>query len=49
MPKTRKQSKKDRRRTLKRKHKRGGANSQTLIVPTDAIKVSVPEPSNKIV
>lgn len=28
---------------------RGGGDSQSLIPPTDAIKVSVPDPSNKIV
>lgn len=49
MAKTRKQFKKDRRRTLKRRPRKGGADSQLLIPPTPAIKVSVPEPSNKIV
>ncbi len=46
--KTRKQSRRQRRRTLKhRKHKRGG--SQALTPPTPAFQVSVPNPSNKIV
>lgn len=53
MPKTRKQTRRHRRRTLKhRKHRKGGSlasTSQPLIPPTDAMKVSVPEPSNKIV
>ena len=49
MAKTRKQSKKDRRRTLKKRTRKGGSDSQSLIPPTPAIKVSVPEPSNKIV
>ena len=48
--KTRKQSRKHRRRTMKhRKHRKGGADTQALIPPTPAFKVSVPDPSNKIV
>ena len=47
--KTRKQSRRQRRRTLKRKTKKGGADSQATIPATDAFKVSVPTPSNKIV
>jgi hypothetical protein len=49
--KTRKQSRRHRRRTLKhRKQKRGGsADSQALTPPTPAFQVSVPNPSNKIV
>jgi hypothetical protein len=49
MAKTRKQSRKHRRRTLKRKSKKGGADTQALIPPVPAFKVSVPDPSNKIV
>jgi hypothetical protein len=48
--KTRKQSRKHRRRTMKhRKHRKGGGDSQALTPPTAAIQVSVPNPSNKIV
>jgi hypothetical protein len=54
--KTRKQSRRQRRRTLKRKSKKGGSftmktvpDTQSLIPATDAFKVSVPTPSNKIV
>jgi len=40
--KTYKKAKRNRRRTLRRLRKRGGADSQALIPPTSAFKVSAP-------
>jgi len=40
--KSRKQSKKQRRRTIRRKSHKGGSNSQSLIPPTSAFKVAAP-------
>jgi len=47
--KTLKRSRKSRRRTIRRYRKKGGGDSQSITIPTDAIKVSVPNPSNSIV
>jgi hypothetical protein len=38
--KTVKRSRKSRRRTIRRYRKKGGSNSQALIIPTKAIEVS---------
>jgi hypothetical protein len=46
--KTHKQ-RKSRRRTLRRKAKRGGADSQALTIPTPAFKVAAPVNSTDIV
>jgi hypothetical protein len=40
--KTRKQSKRNRRRTLRRKTRKGGSDSQSLIPPTSAFKYAAP-------
>jgi hypothetical protein len=47
--KTRKQMRKQRRRTLRRIPKKGGSDSQALTIPTNAIKVSVPVNSDNVV
>ena len=48
--KTLKRSRKSRRRTIRRYRKKGGnRTSQDIIIPTPALKVSVPDPSNSIV
>ena len=47
--KTRKQMKKQRRRTLRRIPKKGGSDSQELIIPTNALKVSAPLNSDNVV
>ena len=46
--KTLKRSRKSRRRTIRRYRKKGGGDSQSIIIPTNAIKVSVPESSNLV-
>jgi hypothetical protein len=46
--KTLKRSRKSRRRTIRRYRKKGGGDSQSMIIPTNAIKVSVPDPSNLV-
>jgi hypothetical protein len=40
--KTLKQSKRNRRRTIRRKTRKGGSNSQALIPPTSAFKNAAP-------
>jgi hypothetical protein len=44
--KTRKQSKRHRRRTLRRKQHKGGRDSQSLIPPTSAFKANTPVSSD---
>ena len=46
--KTRKQLKRNRRRTLRRKNRKGGSNSQALIPPTSAFKNAAPVNSDNV-
>jgi hypothetical protein len=46
--KTRKQSKRHRRRTLRRKSKKGGSEGQTIAIPSSAFKVAAPVNSTDI-
>jgi len=46
--KTRKHSKRNRRRTLRRKSKKGGSDGQTIAIPSAGFKISAPVNSTDI-